>query len=201
MLLCGNAAFSHVVLDQARALAGSNYKAVFRVSHGCEGLPTTGIAVQLPVGVQGAKPMPKAGWALATTVDTLPQPYVSHGKTVTQDVTEIRWTATNQDAALPDAHFDEFTLRVTLPVAAGPLWFGVVQTCGDGQRQGRNAWTQVPASGTSTQGLKTPAALLQVESASGASAAVTPVSGAPSLAAPLPVAPVLAPVPAAHAHH
>lgn len=199
MLVCGKSAFSHVILDQPRAVGGSNYKAVFRVSHGCEGLPTTGIAVQLPAGVHSAKPMPKVGWTLTTSVNTLPEPYVNHGKTVTQDVTEIRWTAASQDAALLDAHFDEFTLRVTLPTAAGPLWFGVVQTCDDGQRQGRNAWTQVPASGISTQGLKTPAALLQVDPALDASTAAATASApsAPSAPVQVPVAPSAA----GHAHH
>lgn len=156
-------AFSHIILEQPTASAGSSYRAVFKVSHGCEGLPTTGVIVQIPAGMQGAKPMPKPGWALAVLTDKLAVPYTSHGKTVSEDATEIRWTAQSRDAALPEAHYDEFILRATLPATAGPLWFKIVQTCDDGSRQSRNEWTQIPAEGVSTKGLKSPAALLQVE--------------------------------------
>jgi hypothetical protein len=149
---------AHVVLDQPSAAAGSSTKAALRVSHGCEGAPTTGVAVQVPAGFQGAKPQPKAGWTLAVRREKLATPYTSHGKTVTEDVVDIRWTAASREAALPDGQFDEFVLMGHLPDAAGPLWFKVLQTCETGQ----NDWSQVPAAGTSTKGLKSPAALLEV---------------------------------------
>jgi uncharacterized protein YcnI len=38
------------------------------------------------------------------------------------------------------------------------LWFRVLQTCASGQLD----WADVPAQGTSTRGMKTPAALLEV---------------------------------------
>jgi uncharacterized protein YcnI len=152
------AAFPHVVLDEPVALAGSSYKAALRVGHGCEGSPTTAITVLLPAGFQGAKPMPKAGWVVAVKREKLAQPYSSHGRQVTQDVTEISWTAVTRDNWLPDAWFDEFVLRGSLPAEAGPLWFRVLQTC----ETGRAEWTQLPVAGTSTQGLKSPAVLLEV---------------------------------------
>jgi uncharacterized protein YcnI len=156
------ASFSHIVLEQSTAPAGSSYRAVFKVSHGCEGLPTTGVVVQIPSGVQGVKPMPKAGWALAVRRDTLAQPYTSHGKTITEDVSEVRWTAQNPDAALPEAFYDEFVLRGSLPSAPGALWFKVMQTCALDGKTASNDWSQVPAEGISTKGMKTPAALLEV---------------------------------------
>jgi uncharacterized protein YcnI len=152
------ASFPHIVLDEPAALAGSGYKAALRVGHGCEGSATTAITVLLPAGFQGAKPMPKPGWVLATRRETLAQPYSSHGKQVTHDVTEISWTAAARENWLPDAFFDEFVLRGSLPVEAGALWFKVLQTC----EQGRLEWTQVPVTGTSTRGLKSPAVLLEV---------------------------------------
>ncbi|HKY02364.1 MAG TPA: DUF1775 domain-containing protein, partial [Burkholderiales bacterium] len=57
-------AFAHVTLEQGSAQTGSYYKAVFRVSHGCEGSPTRAFKIFLPEGAMGAKPMPKAGWTL-----------------------------------------------------------------------------------------------------------------------------------------
>ncbi len=152
------AVFPHVVLDEPVALAGSGYKAALRVGHGCEGAATTAITVLLPAGFQGAKPMPKPGWVLAIRREKLARPYSSHGKQVTEDVTEISWTAAARENWLPDAWYDEFVLRGSLPAEAGALWFKVLQTC----EKGRLEWTQVPAAGTSTKGLKSPAALLEV---------------------------------------
>lgn len=158
LLTAAQAGFSHVVLEDQAALAGSSYKAVLRVGHGCAGAPTTAIRVLLPAGFQGAKPMPKAGWTLSTRSEPLPQPYTSHGKTVSEDVVEISWTATAKEHWLPDAWYDEFVLRGTLPASAGPLWFKVLQSC----EPGRLDWVEVPAQGTSTKGLKAPAVLLEV---------------------------------------
>ena len=49
-------------------------------------------------------------------------------------------------------------LRASLPAAAGPMWFKVLQTC----EKGSTDWAEVPASGTSTKGIKAPAALLEI---------------------------------------
>lgn len=160
------ASHAHVVLEEPAALAGSSYRAAFRIGHGCAGSPTTGIKVYIPAGVRGAKPMPKAGWTLTTQRAPLAQPYDYHGKTVREDVVEISWTAQSPAQALPDDWYDEFVLRATLPVQAGALWFRVLQTCASGQLD----WADIPAQGTSTRGMKTPAALLEVLPSGGASA-------------------------------
>lgn len=156
--LAGAAASAHVVLDQPAALAGTGYSAALRVGHGCGDSPTVAVKVFVPSGFQGAKPQPKAGWKLDVRTGKLDKPYTSHGKTVTDDVTEISWTAASKDNWLPDAFFDEFVLRGSLPEQAGPMWFRVLQTC----EKGSNDWAEVPASGTSTQGMKWPAALLEI---------------------------------------
>ena len=139
------ASFSHIVLENKSAPTGSNYKAVFQVGHGCNGAPTTAIAVQIPPGFEGVKPFAKAGWTITS-----------------QGNTAVTWTAASKEAALPDAHVDEFILRGKLPDAAGPLWFKVMQTCDDGISKSSNHWADIPATGSSTKGLKTPAALLEV---------------------------------------
>ena len=98
------------------------------------------------------------GWEGATTIGiSLAKPYDSHGKTIAADVVEVRWTATGEDKALPEAWYDEFVLRGTTPIEAGPLWLNVLQTC----ENGLNGWWKAPASGSSTKGLKAPAALLE----------------------------------------
>ncbi len=156
------AVFSHVVLDEPATLAGRSYKAVFKVGHGCEGSPTTAIRVQIPAGFTGAKPMPKAGWVLNIKTSKLAQPYDNHGKQVTEDVSEITWTAASKNSWLPEAYYDEFIMRGGLPSKVGDtpaaMWFKVLQTCD----KGSNDWSQIPAIGVDTKGLKSPAALLEI---------------------------------------
>ena len=152
---------AHVVLSEPKAIAGSYYKATLRVGHGCNGSSTHSLVVQVPAGFQGAKPQPKFGWTVATRKAKLASPYSSHGKTVTDDVVELRWTATSKESALPDDQFDEFAFMGRLPEKAGPMWVKILQTCEVGQ----NDWSDIPSSGTSTLGLKSPAALLDVQPA------------------------------------
>lgn len=152
--LSASLAHSHIVLDQKTAFTGSYYRAAFRVGHGCEGAATTAISVRLPTGVRGAKPMPKIGWTLDRKIEKLAAPYTSHGKEVTEAVTEITW----RGGSLADEHFDEFAVQMQLPETPGALWFKVLQTCAKGSID----WAETPASGMNTQGLKAPAALLEV---------------------------------------
>lgn len=157
-LCLGNSSSAHVVLQDSAAAAGSSYRAAFRVGHGCGDEATTAMRITIPAGFNGAQPMPKAGWTVSTKIGPLPVPFDSHGKTYTEGVLEISWTANGPENALPAAYYDEFVLRGTTPVKAGPLWFKVLQSCA----KGANDWAEVPVSGTSTKGLKSPAALLEV---------------------------------------
>ena len=63
-IMMANGAFAHIVLAVREAPAGSYFKAVFQVPHGCEGAATTGIQVDLPDGIVVAKPAPNPGWQL-----------------------------------------------------------------------------------------------------------------------------------------
>jgi uncharacterized protein YcnI len=161
LVVASQSASAHVVLSEPKAVAGSYYKATLRIGHGCNGSATNGLIVQVPVGFEGAKPQPKSGWTITTHKTKLAIPYSSHGKTVTDDVVELRWTAASKEAALPDDQFDEFAFIGRLPDKAGPLWVKVLQTCETGQ----NDWSDIPANGTSTRGMSLPAALLEVQPA------------------------------------
>ena len=158
VITSASAAFAHIVLEDQAALAGRSYKAVLKVSHGCEGSPTIALRVTIPAGFMGAKPMPKVGWKLDVKTAKLVEPYDNFGKQVTEDVSEITWTATSQASWLPEAHYDEFVLRGGLPKKDGVMWFKVLQTCD----KGSNDWSQIPASGVDTHSLKSPAALLEI---------------------------------------
>jgi len=157
-VLCIGAAHAHIVLTDQLALAGSYYKGTLRVGHGCGDESTTAIVVKIPAGFEGAKPQPKFGWALSIKKEPLSKPYKSHCKTITDDVVEIRWEASNKDFYLPNEQFDEFSFFTHLPAKPGAYWVSVRQEC----IKGINDWAEVPTSGTSTKGLKTPAALLEL---------------------------------------
>lgn len=161
-LLLAPTSGAHVVLEQKSAPAGSYYRGLFRVGHGCEGSATTSITVRIPEGVQNAKPAPKPGWTLERKLEKLATPISHHGKTVTERVAEVTW----RGGPLADEHYDEFIMQIQLPPSAGALWFRVLQQC----ESGRIDWSEVPVSGTSTRGLKAPAALLEVTPAPAANA-------------------------------
>ncbi|MET1027087.1 MAG: YcnI family protein [Dongiaceae bacterium] len=155
LLAAPTLAFAHITLETPEAAAGGYYKAVLRVPHGCAGSPTTAIRVQIPDGVQGAKPMPKPGWKLEVKKVKLQQPYQDEGTTVTEDVGEIDWSGGN----LPDAYYDEFIFRAKLPATEGKtIYFPVIQTCAKGE----DKWIEIPAEGQGEDSVETPAPSLKL---------------------------------------
>jgi uncharacterized protein YcnI len=159
LLAIAQAAMAHVTLETPKAPAGGTYKAVLRVGHACSaGGATTALSVLIPEGIINPKPMPKAGWAVVVKRMKLTDPMVVNGRTVTDFVQEITWTATSQEAAIRDDQYDEFIVRGTLPAKAGVLWWKTIQTCDNGKSE----WIEVPAQGTFTKGLKAPAAPLEI---------------------------------------
>ena len=143
---------AHITLETSEAAAGGSYKAVLRVGHGCgDGQPTTGVRVQIPEGVIDAKPMPKPGWTLETTVGPYAEPVDLHGEALTEGVREVIWSG----GSLPDEHYDEFVIRVLLP-AGEPgqvIHFPMVQECGEAVSR----WIEIPAEGQSADELEEPA--------------------------------------------
>ena len=146
LALAAAAAGAHVTLDYPAAAAASNYKATFKVGHGCGDSATRQLVVEIPAGVSGAHPMPKAGWQLAV------------------EPTRITWTAKSREDMLASAHYDEFVLVARLPGQAGTLYWPVRQVC----EQGRADWVEVPRPGQPLSELKAPAAVLEVLPAAGA---------------------------------
>ena len=152
------AALAHVTLQEPVAGAGTPYRAVLQVGHGCDGAATTGITVSMPLGFNAAQPLVKPGWSIKTVTGKLAEPYQMHGSTVTEGVQQISWTAKGLENALPNAFGDEFVFRVTTSAHPGKFWFKVVQNC----TKGRIAWTEIPTEGQSAHDLKFPAASLEL---------------------------------------
>lgn len=137
-------AFAHATLETTEAPPDSTYKGVIRIGHGCEGKPTQAVRVRIPEGVIVAKPMPKAGWQLATSKGPYAKPYDYYGTPVTEGVTEIAWTGGD----LPDDWYDEFIFRARLTgfPEGSIVYFPIVQECAGGAV---HRWIEIPEAGKS----------------------------------------------------
>ena len=143
---------AHAALEVREAAVGAGYKAIVRITHGCDGSPTIRVRIQIPEGVIGAKPMPKPGWTLQTVRGPYAKSYdFYHGKVLSEGVKEVIWTG-----KLPDEHYDEFVFAAFLHRSLTPgstIHFPTTQDC----ERGSHAWTEVPAPGQSARELAQPA--------------------------------------------
>jgi uncharacterized protein YcnI/copper(I)-binding protein len=159
LIVSQSAALAHITLATGEARTGAYYKAIFQVPHGCEGAATQAIRVQIPEGVIGVKPMPKAGWTLNITRGAYAKSYQSHGKTVTEGPKEIVWSG----GLLADDNYDEFTFTSFLAGDFHPgqaIFFPTVQQCAKGEVR----WNQIASDGQNPHSLKSPAPLLRIVS-------------------------------------
>ncbi|MEP9355356.1 DUF1775 domain-containing protein [Xanthobacter sp. KR7-65] len=164
-------ASAHVTLEKSDAVAGTYYKAVLKVGHGCEGSPTTSLKVTIPDGLVAAKPMPKPGWTLAAEAGAYDRAYAFHGKEVREGVKSIRWSG----GSLPDGQYDEFVFIAYLAPEAGAraVPVPVVQTCEKGELR----WVEVARPGEKAA---QPAPVLKI-AAPGGTPAVARVAQADAL--------------------
>ena len=149
--------FSHASLEQDTAESGANYRAVLRITHGCNGSPTVSVRVRIPDGVMRTKPKPKAGWQLQTVMKKLDEPYESFGSVITEDVRELIWSG----GSLSDDFFDEFVFRASLPETTEEqtLYFRTLQECENGEV---HRWIETPGSEESADDFREPAPALKL---------------------------------------
>src|SRR5690242_4021568 len=57
------AAPAHIDPDPTTAVAGATTTISFKVEHGCDGSPTTDLAIKTPAGSKGAIAVEKQGWS------------------------------------------------------------------------------------------------------------------------------------------
>lgn len=150
--LAVTAAQAHVTVEPASITAGRYGKLTFRVGHGCDGRPTQRVEIHVPAGFHVAKPQPKPGWTLTTRHEAVTTDVKVHGKPVTQVLAQATWVG----GPLPDDQFDEFSLMVRAPAAAGPVPIRVKQVCD----QGEHDWREIADSPTARP--RSPAPVLQV---------------------------------------
>ena len=158
--LGAGAAEAHSTLEQSEANAGSRYKAIVRIPHGCGHKATTKVTIELPEGFLAAKPQAKAGWKIETVSGDYAKTYKLFGKDISAGVRMVVFSNGN----LPSNHYDEFVVVGHLANfdKDTTLAFPVTQNCG---KDASVAWTEVPQPGQNAHGLKNPAPTLLVRAA------------------------------------
>ena len=147
---------AHIVFDQPQATVGKSFIATLRVTHGCEGSPTTKVSVTIPAGFIGVKPQAKAGWRIETVKGPYDHPYETMHGALAEGVKTITWS----DGSLPADFTDEFKFTGLVDKSLAPntaLYFPVVQTCAQGEQR----WTDTDAAAAS----HTPAPALRLVAA------------------------------------
>lgn len=154
-------ASAHVSISPDQGTAGSYSVLTVSVPHGCDGSPTTKVAIKIPKQIRSVTPTRNPLWDAEKVMTQLDQPVTdSHGNKVTERVGKVVYTAKEP---LPPGYRDAFELSLKLPETPGKtLVFPTVQTC----EQGETAWVQVPASGQSAHDLSHPAPAVRVLPAS-----------------------------------
>ena len=139
------AASAHVHVDPGTASAGSTSMLTFAFSHGCDGSPTTALAIDIPDGVGNATPVVQGGWTIEREAgaDGVPTRVVFTADTPVDD----GYKAT----VSMDVLFDESAAGTTVA-------FPVTQECVDGE----TAWTEVAEEGQDPHDLEAPAPVVEV---------------------------------------
>lgn len=153
-------AAAHVTISPSTNEAGAYAVLTVSVPHGCDGSPTTRIAVDLPDEIYAVTPTRNPFWDVKTVMEQLDEPISdAHGNEITERVDQVVYTALTP---LPDGQRDSFELSLQLPDTAGEtLAFPVVQTCRDGE----TGWTEVATDGQDAEELEHPAPLVTVADA------------------------------------
>jgi uncharacterized protein YcnI len=145
-------ASAHVSVGGSTTEAGEYTVLTVSVPHGCEGSPTTKVAIKIPADVLAVTPTRNPFWEVSTTIQKLAKPTKdAHGNTVTERTGTVTYTATTP---LPDDQRDALELSFQIPDKAGEtLAFPTIQTC----EKGETAWVEVPAKGQDAEELEHPA--------------------------------------------
>lgn len=160
--LTAGAASAHVTVTPNTTAAGAYAVLTFSVGHGCEGSPTTKLAIAMPEEIPQVTPTVNPNWTVEKVAEELAEPVTdAHGNEITERIARVVYTA---KTPLADGYRDTVALSVQLPDAAGEtLAFPVVQTCVEGE----TGWTETAPEGEDADELELPAPVLTVTEATG----------------------------------
>jgi len=153
-------ASAHVTITPSVTDAGAYTVLTVSVPHGCDGSPTTEIAMQILDGIVSVTPTRNSFYEVDKVMEQLDKPIEGEGGEITERVAQIVYTA---QTPLPDGQRDSFELSLQIPedAAGQTLVFPTIQTC----EQGETAWTEVPADGASEDSVEHPAPAFEVTEA------------------------------------
>jgi uncharacterized protein YcnI len=139
------AASAHVHVTPESASAGGTETLTFSFSHGCDGSPTTALAIDIPEGVGNATPVVQGGWTITRELGSGGVP------------TRVVYTA---DAPVENGLKADVSMDVLFDESAADttIAFPVTQTCVEGE----TAWTQIAEDGEDPHDLDAPAPLVVV---------------------------------------
>jgi uncharacterized protein YcnI len=155
-------ASAHVTVTPSETAAGAYTILTVSVPHGCDGSPTTKIAIKTPDDIIEVTPTRNPFYDVEKVTTKLDKPITAEdGDQITQRTSEVVYTA---KTPLPDGERDTFELSLQIPedAAGKTLVFPTIQTC----QKGETAWTEVPAAGQAEDDLEHPAPAFEVTGAS-----------------------------------
>ncbi len=161
-------ASAHVTVTPETTAANSYTIVTMSVPHGCDGAPTTRVAVQIPEDILAVTPTRNAYYDVVTKMEQLAEPVTDlHGNSVTERVASVVYTARTP---LPEGQRDSFELSMQLPDEPGEtLAFPSIQTC----QKGETAWIEVPTGDQDADDLEHPAPAFEITEAGDDDSAAT----------------------------
>ncbi|WP_299532089.1 YcnI family protein [uncultured Streptomyces sp.] len=180
-LTFGSPAFAHVSVQPEGTAAKGGYATVnLKVPNERPNASTVEVELSLPTDHPLASVMPEAvpGWTIEVTTTKLAKPLTLHGKTITEAVSKVNWTATGK--GIRPGYFQKFPLSLgQLPEDTDELLLRAVQTY-DNEEVVR--WIEPPVEGEEEP--EHPAAVLKLSAAAddhhGASATPAEPAAKPS---------------------
>lgn len=115
-LVAATPALAHVTAQPGEAKKGGYAVITFRVPNESDTAGTVGLTITLPADhpLTSVRTTPIAGWSATTKKVALTPPIQSHGRTITETVGSITWTAAPGTRIGPGQYLD-------FPVSVGPL--------------------------------------------------------------------------------
>lgn len=131
-LLTASLASAHVSVANAGAYANTSFEAAFSVGHGCEGLDTYSLKINIPEGVTSVRVMESGVFTQATLE-----------KDDAGNVTSVTFSKDQSAVRAEDDAFYKLVVRMKLPDAPfKTLYFPTTQTCksADGSTTKTTEW-------------------------------------------------------------
>lgn len=136
-------AFAHVTAQPGEAEQGGYSVVAMRVPNESDTAGTVKLEITLPAEhpITGVRTTPVPGWTSSMAKAPLAQPIQLHGRTITETVRTVTWTA-NPGVRIGPGEFVEFPLSLgPLPTDTDRLIIPAVQTYDDGEVV---SWSQPP---------------------------------------------------------